>query len=68
MPQASLEERVSRLEQIIDRLLQPPSASAEPRRDDWKTTFGMFARDSIMKEIIEAGQRIREDDRAQTRQ
>ena len=63
MSQATIEERVTRLEQLMDQLLQP---NAQPGRDDWKRTFGMFAGDPIMKEIIEAGQRIREEDRAQS--
>jgi hypothetical protein len=65
MSQATIEERVTRLEQLIDRLLQEKPPSAQPGRDDWKRTFGMFAGDPIMKEIIEAGKRIREDDRLQ---
>ena len=63
MSQATIEERVTRLEQLVDRLLQPKPAAAQPGRDDWQRTFGMFAGDLVMQEIIEAGQRIREEDR-----
>jgi hypothetical protein len=65
MPQTTLEERVSRLEQLVDQLLQGKVAGAQPGRDDWQKTFGMFAGDLVMKEIIEAGRRIREEDRRQ---
>jgi hypothetical protein len=62
MSQATIEERITRLEQLVDQLLRPKPAGA-PGRDDWQRTFGMFAGDPVMKEIIEAGQRIREEDR-----
>jgi hypothetical protein len=60
MSQATIEERVTRLEQLVDQLLQGKPSSAQPGRDDWKKTFGMFAGDPVMKEIIEAGERIRQ--------
>lgn len=63
MSEATIEERVTRLEQLVDQLLQVRPLLAQPGRDDWKRTFGMFAGDPVMKEIIEAGQRIREEDR-----
>ncbi len=63
MSQATIEERVTRLEQLIDQLLQEKAAGTQPGRDDWQKTFGMFAGDPVMKEIIEAGRRIREEDR-----
>ncbi len=65
MSQATIEERVTRLEQLVDQLIQLKSQSPEPGRDDWQKTFGMFAGDPVMKEIIEAGRRIREEDRRQ---
>ena len=65
MPQGTIEERVSRLEQLVDQLLKVKPAAVQPGRDDWQRTFGMFAGDPVMKEIIEAGQRIREEDRRQ---
>jgi hypothetical protein len=63
--QATIEERLARLEQLVDQLLQFKSTSGQAGRDDWKRTFGMFASDPVMKEIIQAGQRIREEDRRQ---
>ena len=66
MSQATLEERMSRVEQLLDQLLQSQQPTSEqPGRDDWQRTFGMFAGDPVMKEIIDAGQRIREEDRRQ---
>ncbi|HEV2950096.1 MAG TPA: hypothetical protein VGX70_22145 [Gemmataceae bacterium] len=65
MSQATIEERVTRLEQLVDQLLEGKPAGTQPGRDDWQKTFGMFAGDPVMKEIIEAGRRIREEDRQQ---
>ena len=65
MSQATIEARVARLEHLLDELLQAKPAPVQPGRDDWQRTFGMFAGDPVMKEIIEAGQRIREEDRRQ---
>ena len=65
MSPATIEERVSRLEQLVDQLVLAKPTSSQPSRDDWQKTIGMFAGDPVMKEIIEAGQRIREDDRRQ---
>ena len=65
MSQATIEARVARLEHLLDELLQAKPAPVQPGRDDWQRTFGMFAGDPVMKEIVEAGQRIREEDRRQ---
>lgn len=68
MTQATLEDRVSRLERLYDELAQRHADTDEPARDDWRRTFGMFAGDTVMKEIIDAGRRIREEDRQQAAQ
>jgi len=65
MAPATIEERVSRLEQVVEQLVQGKVAPSQPGRDDWQRTIGMFAGDPVMKEIIDAGQRIRDDDRRQ---
>ena len=65
MSQATIDERVTRLEEFMERLLQAGVLSSPPGRDDWQKTFGMFAGDPVMKEIIDAGRRIREEDRRQ---
>ena len=63
MSQTTIEERVRRLEELVDRLLLTRTEPSEPGRDDWKKTFGAFAGDAVMKEIIDAGRRIRQEDR-----
>jgi hypothetical protein len=65
MSQGTIEERLTRLEQLVDQMLQVNSTSGQTGRDEWKRTFGMFAGDPVMKEIILAGQRIRDEDRRQ---
>lgn len=65
MPEATLEERVVKLERLVDTLLQRVDISAYKK--DWRRTVGMFDGDPLMKEIIETGQRVREEDRRKTR-
>lgn len=61
----TLEERLARVEQLVEELVRK---SERPKREkDWRSTIGMFDGDPIMKEIIEEGRRIREQDRAETR-
>lgn len=64
MTEPTLEERVAALEKLVVQLMArvPP----EPVKD-WRSTIGMFANDPVMKEIQEAGQKIREADRERTR-
>ena len=63
MSQVTLEERVARLEKLFDDWVQGQLEQREPGRDDWMKTIGMFAGDPVMKEIIEEGRRVREQDR-----
>lgn len=65
MTQNTIEERITRLERLMDQMLAKPPTT-QPGRDDWRQTFGMFAGDPVMKEIIDAGRRIREEDRSRT--
>ena len=64
-PITGLEERVDTLEkkvaELMDRILAPL-----PEKD-WRSTIGMFANDSIMKEIQEEGKKIREAEREQAK-
>jgi len=60
---SSLEDRVARLERLVDELTR--KSASDPRVKDWRRTVGMFEGDPIMKEIIEEGRRIREEDRRQ---
>ena len=66
MSQASLEERVARLEKLFDDWVHGQLDRRDPGRDDWMKTVGMFAGDPVMKEIIEEGRRVREQDRQQS--
>jgi hypothetical protein len=63
MAQHTLEERVAHLEQLMEQVLHQQTPELQPGRDDWQRTFGMFAGDPVMKQIIDAGKRIRDDDR-----
>ena len=67
MSQQTLEERVRALEEKFDQLAHRLRPDAEPGRDEWKSTVGMFANDPIMKEILDEARKIREQDREQTR-
>lgn len=62
---ATLEERLARVEQLVEDLVRQ-SKTPEPLKD-WRRTIGMFDGDPIMKEIIDEGRRIREQDRVETR-
>jgi hypothetical protein len=64
VPEATLEERVIKLESLVDMLLQHVDVSV--RKKDWRRTAGMFDGDPLMREIIEEGQRVREEDRRKT--
>ena len=65
MSNLSLEERVTELERLMATFIQQPVS--QTREKNWRRTAGMFKEDPIMKELIEEGQRIREEDRRQTR-
>ena len=64
VPEATLEERVIKLERLVDILLQ--RVDIPVRKKDWRRTAGMFDGDPLMREIIEEGQRVREKDRRKT--
>ena len=61
MSDATLESRVSNLEQqvteLMCRVLAPSSNKA------WRSTIGMFDGDSLMREIDEEGRKIRAAER-----
>jgi len=61
MSEPSLEERVIKLEKMMDNVLQNLDISA--RKKDWRPTAEMFDGDPLMLEIIDEGKRIREEDR-----
>lgn len=62
MAQGSLEDRVTRLEDVIAQIVSRAD-QAVPRQKDWRRTAGMFAGDPIMKEIIDEALRRREEER-----
>jgi hypothetical protein len=61
--EATLEERVTTLEQLVDALRR--NTKTAERSTDWRRTVGMFDGDPIMQEIIEEGRRLRHEDRRQ---
>ena len=65
MSDATLEQRVTALEEKVSELME--KVLSPPVEKDWRSTIGMFAGDSVMKEIDEEGRRIREADREQAR-
>jgi hypothetical protein len=65
MAEATLEERVATLEQLVAHLLRTTAPGERPK--DWHRTVGMFDGDPIMQEIIVEGRRLRDEDRRQTR-
>src|SRR2546425_316459 len=63
MAEATLEERVATLEQLVAQLMH--TSERTTRKKDWRRTIGMFDGDPIMQEIMVEGQRLREEDRRQ---
>lgn len=64
MSETTLEERVVKLEQLMDTVLQRVDIAT--RKKDWRRTSGMFDNDPLIKEIIAEGQRVRAEDRRKT--
>ena len=65
MAEATLEERVATLEQLVAQLMRTTATTERPK--DWRRTVGMFDGDPFMQEIIAEGRRLREQDRRHTR-
>jgi hypothetical protein len=59
MPQPTLEQRVSALENAVAVLV----AGTGGQKKDWKSTVGMFEGDAVIAEIQEEGRKIREAER-----
>jgi hypothetical protein len=59
----TVEERLDRLEKILDLVLNRLSGEM-PRKKDWRRTIGMFDNDPIMKDIFDEAIRSREEERA----
>jgi hypothetical protein len=63
MSPTTLEQRVERLERIVDQMQDKPHR--EPGTNDWRSTIGAFSTDPTAKEILDEALRLREDDRRQ---
>ncbi len=63
MPQLSLEQRVTALEQCLARLLDRPNGAVEIK--DWRESLRFASTDPAMQEIIAEALKIRDADRAQ---
>ena len=64
MASTTIEDRVAELERLVDELMQRSGRPTEEK--NWRRSVGMFDGDEIMKEIIEEGRSIREEDREKT--
>ena len=65
MARTTLEERIATLEKKVDALLADNGPAR--RKKDWRRTSGAFTGDEVMKEIFEAGRKIREAERKRAR-
>ena len=62
MSKSNIEDRVDRLEKLVDDLLV--RAQPEKRREkDWRRTVGMFRGDAVMKEVVDDALASRERER-----
>jgi hypothetical protein len=59
---SSIEDRITKLERAVF------GKHAEPGRDEWQATVGMFRGDPVMKEILDDVQEAREREREVARQ
>jgi hypothetical protein len=65
MAEATLEERVATLEQLVTQLMYTSERTA--RKKDWRRTIGMFDDDLVMQKLMAEGRRLREENRRQGR-
>ena len=67
MSDTQLEQRIQKLEQQMRDVLQSiqTSSSRGTVTKDWRKSLGMFDDRPLMKQIDEAGQRVRQQDREQ---
>ena len=66
MSETTLEERVARLEKLVDGLVQERNRYPAPGRD-WRDTVGMFDGDPLFKEMIQEAFNQREEERRRAR-
>lgn len=62
MSQGTVEERLERLEKVVEGVVHQLSGVG-PRKKDWRRTIGMFDGDPVMREIIDNALRARVEDR-----
>ena len=65
MSRATLEERVAALESQVGALLGNGAQPAKTK--DWRRTRGAFTGDEFMKQVFEAGRKIRAAERERAR-
>ena len=66
MGTGDLEQRVARLEQVVEEMGR--GALREPGCDDWRSSVGMLSGNPAAKEIIDEALRLREEERRQAKQ
>ena len=66
MAESVLEERVARLERLVDGLVEDRLRYPAPGKD-WRGTVGMFDGDPIFREMLDDVFRRREEERRQAR-
>lgn len=64
MASIPLEQRVERLERIVEEMRRE-ALRGEPGRDDWQATIGAFSGDPLAEEIIDEALRLRAEERHQ---
>jgi hypothetical protein len=63
----SLEERVTALEEEVERLQRKLRSANGARTKDWRRTIGAFTDDEGMRAILADAMKLREADRGKTR-
>jgi hypothetical protein len=66
MPQRTLKDRVSALEEAVAALIAVTNVNLQKK--DWRSTIGMFEGDPVIKEIQEEGRKLREAERRAAQQ
>ncbi len=69
MAEASLEDRVTRLEKQMDVLIRGlRQVESEPGPHEWIESVGMFRGDPVVKEMIDEASRSRNEQRQRARE
>jgi len=62
MSEGTVEERLDRLEKVVEGVVDRLSRPADSNKD-WQRTIGMFDGDPVMREIIDEALRARDEER-----